>query len=581
MLEFITRSINSAGKYKGTFQKGTFFVFIKDFASLMTFSVLYLGFLWLNGINTTQIWTIFGVIVLSLLFSFIANWLSNKYIAGVFFTIYRDYRLEIGEKLKKAPMGYFSDQSLSKILSCFTNVIKSLEGFSQLAITDTVSAMSITFFILLGMFFMNIKIGILSLILVAIAWIFIGTLFSKIKPLVQQEHDNIAKFHSALVDGIRGTSVLRSFPNINDNEVKNIHSSVYNGIESIKNIQNKMELVLVGYFRTYFAILNAFSIIVTIYSCILLSNSEINLAQALTVCTASFLLFNGLKQLEVSSILLVKNPEHLNYLEEVLDIPKLSDGNLTEVPANDIKFENVNFAYDTKNVINDLSFEIKDGYKTAIVGPSGSGKTTIINLISRFYDVDSGAIKIGGNNIKDYEIDTLLKELSLVFQDVYLFNDSIKNNIKFAKPSATDEEIIDVAKKAMCHDFIMEMPDGYETIVAEGGNTLSGGQKQRISIARALLKDASIILLDEATSSVDPENEYEIMKAITELTKNKTVISIAHRLSTVKEADQILVIDNGKLVQSGTHNELISTDGIYKTFIEAREKAVEWQIQNS
>ncbi len=580
MFEFIKRSIKMSGDYKSTLKGGMFFVFIKDFALLILFSAIYLGFLWMGEITTQRLWIIFAILLASLIFSFFANWFQNKMIAGVFFTIYKDYRLKIGERLKKAPMGYFNEQSLSKILSCFTNILKNLENFSQIAFTFTISGVSISFFILLGMFGMNIKMGLLALILIIISWLFVELLFRKLKTIITKSHEMESDFSDALVDGIRGVSVLRSFPNISDDEVKKIHSGVYETANNLKKIQQEGELTFTIYAKIYTTVLTISSLIMTLYSCFLYSRGEIELAQALTLSVASFMLFGGLRQLENSAILLIKNPAHLNYLNEVLDIPEIVDGGIKKVDDNSIVFENVSFAYHKRQVIDGISFQIKDGSKTAIVGPSGSGKTTIINLISRFYDVDEGSVKIGGKNIKEYELDSLLRELSLVFQDVYLFSDTIKNNIRFAKPEATDEEIIEVAKKAMCHEFIMGMPDGYDTLVGEGGSTLSGGEKQRISIARALLKDAGIVLLDEATSSVDPENEYEIMAAIDELTKGKTVISIAHRLSTVKNADKIFVIDKGKLIQEGKHEELISVDGIYKNFIEARQKATEWEIEN-
>lgn len=572
MFEFIKRSIKLSGRNASTLKGGMFFVFIKDFAMLLSFSAVYLSFLWMDEMSSQRLWMIFGILFISFVFSFFANWMQNKMIAGVAFKIYNDYRLKIGDKLKKAPMGYFNEQSLSKILACFTNIMKSLENLTQMAFSFTISGMSVTFFILFGMFMMSIKMGLLALVLVMIAWLFIQVLFTRVKREILIEHQAEADFNDALLDGIRGIPVLRSFPNLGKEEVRKIHSSVYDTSNNVRDILQKFELTFTIYSKIFSVILSLSSVIMTIYACYLFNEGEIEIAQALTLCVASFMLFAGMRQLENASILLVKNPAHLDYLEEVLDVPQIVEGESTQVENHSIDFKNVHFAYDQKEVIKDLSFTIKEGSKTAIVGPSGGGKSTMIHLMARFYDVDKGGIYLGGKNIKEYEVDTLLKELSLVFQDVYLFSDTIKNNIRFAKPEASDEEIMEVAKKAMCHDFIMALPDGYDTLVGEGGSSLSGGEKQRISIARALLKNASIILLDEATSSVDPENEYEIMKAIDELTKDKTVISIAHRLSTVKHADQILVIDDGKLIQEGTHDMLMKESGIYKSFIEARDR---------
>ena len=235
-------------------------------------------------------------------------------------------------------------------------------------------------------------------------------------------------------------------------------------------------------------------------------------------------------------------------------------------------------AYDTVPVLRNISFSIPQGSTTAIVGPSGSGKTTICNLIARFYDVDSGEVTVGGEDVRNMTCDSLLRNISMVFQKVYLFHDTIENNIRFGKPSATKEEIIEAAKKARCHDFIMALPDGYETVIGEGGSTLSGGEKQRISIARAILKNANIVILDEATASIDPENEHLIQQAISELTIGKTVIVIAHRLATIEHADQILVVDKGQVVQKGTHQQLVQQEGLYRRFITIREQAEGWSI---
>ena len=244
----------------------------------------------------------------------------------------------------------------------------------------------------------------------------------------------------------------------------------------------------------------------------------------------------------------------------------------------DIAFCNVTFSYDKVPVLQNISFSIPQGSTTAIVGPSGSGKTTICNLIARFYDVDSGEVIVGGENVRDMTCDSLLRNISMVFQKVYLFHDTIENNIRFGNPGATQEEIIEAAKKARCHDFIMALPDGYQTMIGEGGSTLSGGEKQRISIARAILKNANIVILDEATASIDPENEHLIQQAISELTVGKTVIVIAHRLATIEHADQILVVDKGRLVQKGTHQQLARQEGLYRRFIAIREQAEGWSI---
>ena len=229
-------------------------------------------------------------------------------------------------------------------------------------------------------------------------------------------------------------------------------------------------------------------------------------------------------------------------------------------------------------MLKDVTFDIPQGSTTAIVGPSGSGKTTICNLIARFYDVSKGEISLGGVDVRKYSLDSLLSNISMVFQNVYLFNDTIRANICFGRDNVTEEEMIDAAKKARCHDFIMELPNGYDTVIGEGGGTLSGGQKQRVSIARAILKNSPIIILDESTASIDPENEHLIQGALTELSKGKTVIIIAHRLATIEAADQILVVDDGRIAESGRHEELVQLGGKYAGFVNIRKQAENWQI---
>ena len=236
------------------------------------------------------------------------------------------------------------------------------------------------------------------------------------------------------------------------------------------------------------------------------------------------------------------------------------------------------FAYNQEDVIKDVSCKIPQGSVTALVGPSGSGKSTISKLIARFWDVQQGKITVGGKDIKSMEPESLMSYMSFVFQDVTLFNDTVMNNIRLGNPNATDDQVIAAAKAAYCDEFVREMPDGYQTVLGENGSTLSGGERQRISIARALLKNAPIILLDEATASLDPENEVLVQKAIAKLVEGKTVIMIAHRLRTVVDADQILVLDNGRLVEQGTHDELMKKNGLYHKLFHIQQESLGWAV---
>lgn len=244
----------------------------------------------------------------------------------------------------------------------------------------------------------------------------------------------------------------------------------------------------------------------------------------------------------------------------------------------DIALEHVDFSYDQKKILDDVSLTIPEKTTVAIVGPSGSGKTTLCHLMARFWDVQGGRVTLGGRDVRAYSYDSLMRNFSFVFQRTYLFSDTIANNIRFGKPDASMEEVIAAAKKARCHDFIKALPKGYDTVIGEGGASISGGERQRITIARAIMKDAPIIILDEATANVDPENEKDLVEAIQELTHDKTVIMIAHRLKTVRNADCIFVVDGGKIVQRGTHEELVGQDGIYRRFVVERRQASGWKV---
>ena len=291
----------------------------------------------------------------------------------------------------------------------------------------------------------------------------------------------------------------------------------------------------------------------------------------------SFMIFGSVEAMNNAAHVLEVIDATLDKLDGIEHADMIDkDGKAISLQNADIAFRDVTFSYDTVPVLRNISFSIPQGSTTAIIGPSGSGKTTICNLIARFYDVDSGEVTVGGENVRNMTCDSLLHNISMVFQKVYLFHDTVENNIRFGNPNATQEEIIEAAKKAQCHDFITALPDGYETVIGEGGSTMSGGEKQRISIARAILKNANIVILDEATASIDPENEHLIQQAISELTIGKTVIVIAHRLATIEHADQILVIDKGQVVQKGTHRQLIQQDGLYRRFITIREQAEGW-----
>lgn len=304
-----------------------------------------------------------------------------------------------------------------------------------------------------------------------------------------------------------------------------------------------------------------------------------SLANALMVLVMSFLVFNQIKAFGMGVSMLRLAAAAIDRTEETEDMPRMDEnGRKLNPQKHDIVFERVDFSYEQKPILHDISVTLPDQTTTAVIGPSGSGKTTFCNLIARFWDADSGSVRIGGYNVKDYTLESLMDQISVVFQNVSLFADTIENNIKFGKPNATHDEVIAAAKAACCDDFIEALPDGYNTVIGEGGASLSGGERQRLSIARAMLKNAPIVILDEATANVDPENEDRLQKAIEALTRNKTILMIAHRLKTVRHADQILVIDHGRIVQQGKHEQLVSEPGIYADFVGGRKQTIGWKL---
>ncbi|MBQ6213107.1 MAG: ATP-binding cassette domain-containing protein, partial [Ruminococcus sp.] len=308
-------------------------------------------------------------------------------------------------------------------------------------------------------------------------------------------------------------------------------------------------------------------------------SGSMELLTAIIMIISSYLIYAQLDNAGKYSALLRTVDVSVRQAQEILATPQMDISGRDIVPQHyDIRADNISFAYENKRIINGVTLDIPEHTTTAIVGPSGGGKTTLTSLISRFWDTDEGRVTLDGTDVREYSMDALMRNYSFVFQRVYLFADTIANNIRFCQPEAPMEKVIEAAKKACCHDFIMKLPDGYDTVIGEGGASLSGGEKQRISIARAIMKDSPIIVLDEATANVDPENEAELIKAVEALTKEKTIIMIAHRLKTVRSADQIIVIDGGRIVQQGTHSSLMEQNGIYRTFVDSRREAASWRL---
>ena len=527
-----------------------------------------------EGVTWTRFWIISILLLVSVISMIALKCVSTmkQTIAG--YTTAADKRMEIALKLRYLPMGFYNKNSLGNITSVTTNTLEVISNIGTRVIMVLLDGIINTFVLLVLMFIFNWKVGLLvgAVLLLFILINYYRQLISR--KISKRKINADQKLVSDVLEYTEGISEVKNY-----NMIKFANDSLNASIEENRKVCSIMELII-GPFEAFSEItLQVGSVFLVLLSIVMTINSSISLAVGITLILMSLVVFNEIKSSGTYSSLLRALSEAMDKADEILGQKDLKDEGKMIIPSNmDITLKDVSFAYDKKVVLDNVSLKIKEKSMVAFIGPSGSGKTTVCKLIARFFDVDKGEVILGDKNVKDYSINSLMKNFSFVFQNVYLFNDTIKNNIKFGKDNATDEEIIEASKKACCHDFIMSLPNGYDTVLDEGGNNISGGEKQRISIARAMLKDAPIIILDEATANVDPENENLLTNAFNNLTKDKTVIMIAHKLNTVKNADKIIVLNNGHIEEEGKHEELIKNDGIYSHFIKEREEIAGWKL---
>ena len=517
-----------------------------------------------------------GILFVSLVGKIITQYVSQLEQTHAGYFMAADKRIRIGNKLKKVPMGFFSEFSLGKITTMSTTTLSQIEMQVPMLLVLVLGGLLNTFVFALALFYLHIMVGITAVL--GILAFFIVTYFMEKKSRENASEIGIAQTHltKQVLETVQGMQVIKSY-NLGGKNNKELS----NAFEENCNITMKLEKTMTPYIALQRIVLGISIAAIIILSAKYYMEGNMILADAIMSMIAGFIIFEGIKAAGSSMAILRIAENSIDSLKYLEQIPEIKEGQeISPIRHPNIEFKDVSFAYDEKTILDHISCEMKKNTITAIVGPSGSGKTTFCNLIARFWDVNTGEILIGGKNIKEYTLPHLMSHIAMVFQSVYLFEDTIENNIKFGVPSATREEVIEVAKKAMCHDFIEALPNGYDTLIGEGGATLSGGEKQRISIARAMLKDAPIVIFDEATANIDPENEDKLKAAIEELTKNKTIIMIAHRLSTIRNADQILVLNNGKIEQRGNHEELMKQGGLYKKLINMKNKATVWKIAN-
>lgn len=515
-----------------------------------------------------------GIMLFSIAGNAFANYRSTMLQCEAGYGTCADKRIEIAEHLKYLPMGYFNQNSLGYITSVATNSMEALADVATRVVMMVTQGILTTAVVVLMICAFDLRIGGIAILGVLLFFAVNSLLQKKAKEIAPTKDAADRKLVEKVLEYIQGIAEVKSY-NLTGEKSKALNRAVDENTAA--NIKLEITFVPIMFLQSLTAKL--IGVVIAGVSVAFYLNGTMELLNAVVMVIAAFILFGALDSAGSYSALLRNVDLNVSKAQSVLDMPTMDIDGRDITPSNyDIDVENVEFSYDKRKIIDGVSVHIPQKTTTAIVGPSGGGKTTLCHLIARFWDVDRGCVRLGGMNVKDYSMDSLMKNFSFVFQSVYLFQDTIANNIRFGQPDAPMEKVIEAARKACCHDFIMALPDGYETIIGEGGANLSGGEKQRISIARAIMKDAPIIILDEATANVDPESEQELTAAIEALTKEKTIMMIAHRLKTVRHADNILVIDGGKIVQSGTHDELMHQGGIYRRFVESRELAVGWKV---
>jgi len=512
--------------------------------------------------------------VMMVLGRFLFSYLRATFQESIAYEVTEEERLKIGDILKRVSLGFFDRYSAGQIAGAVTTDLSFFEMYAMKMIDTVVNGYISALTMVLCLAFYSIPAALISLAGIGLSAFFLRMLEScshKNAPVHQKAQDDMV---AATLEYIRGIPVVKAYGQ-EGVSIQGIRQAYHDS----RSINVKIEREYVSFNCLHLFSLKLASVALSAAAALLTIGGMMTVPVFLMLAIFSFIIFGHVEQVNNAAHVLEILETTMNKLEKIEQAQfNDADGREKVLSRFDIQMEKVSFGYDKRRVLDNVTFHIPQNTTTAVVGPSGSGKTTICSLIARFYDADQGTVSIGGTDVRKLTCDSLLSNISMVFQNVYLFHDTVLNNIRFGRPGATMEEVTRAAKQARCHDFIMALPDGYNTVVGEGGSSLSGGEKQRISIARAMLKNAPIVILDEATASVDPENEHLIQRAISALTHGKTIIVIAHRLATIENADQILVMDDGRIVQSGTHAQLIGQEGIYRRFIDIREKAEGWNI---
>ena len=579
ILSMISRVLKLSGKYSKRIKLAFVFSVLDAILAKMPilYAMLVISKLYYGTMQGKDSVIIGVVVVITVILQILVHHASDRLQSGAGYLLFADKRMELGEHLKKLPMGYFTEGNIGKISSVLSTDMLFVEENVMQKIANIMTYAFASIILIIFMFVLDWRLGAISLITTLLA-IFVAQRMNRVSLVEadarQEQNENLTE---AVLEFIEGIAVIKSY-NLLGEKSKQLQENFKESRDKSISFEKTATPWISG-----LNIIYAFGIVgIFLYGVIAYINGALTLTYVMGMLLFVLEVFNPLKTLFMESANLTVMESCLDRLEEILDEKILPDTGTVKLPesadGNVVDYENVSFAYGDHEVLHNVTFSLKENTMTALVGPSGSGKSTIANSLARFWDVKSGSITVKGVDIRDLSIEELMGQISMVFQNVYLFQDTIYNNILMGRSEATEKEVYEAAKKARCYDFIMAMPEGFNTMIGEGGATLSGGEKQRISIARCILKDAPIVILDEATASVDSDNESYIQEAIDELVRDKILLVIAHRLHTIKNADQILVLNDGKIEEAGKHDELMEMNGLYAALVQQMQYQKGWSL---
>ena len=574
MFSVLKKIFAFAGTKRNLLIKAMLVAFLGAVFSALQFAALMMTLDILVGRQPVSVLPVILILVISMTGRLLCSYWSVNAETETGYFMVAEKRVHIGDRLRYIPLGYFNENSLGNITAVVTTTLSDVENSAARCLVSVVGGFLNTLALCLGLIVVDWRLGILA-ILGILAYLGVTELSQRAMLRTGPERQH-AKMNlvEAVLEYIQGMSVVKAYGLDKDSSQtvqKTVDDSCQKALSLEKSVAPWMGIRQIT--------VRVFAVGISAAALGFYFSGTLSLVRCMLMLIASFMLYAELESAGNMADNLQMLGTSMEKAEEIDRTPvmDINGADLTPEDAS-VEFKDVSFSYGGRQILEHVDFMVPSGRTTAVVGPSGGGKTTLCNLIARFWDVPEGEVFVGGHSVREYKLDSLMKNISMVFQNVYLFNDTVENNIRFGCPDADHEQVVEAAKAACCHEFITELPDGYDTVLGEGGGTLSGGEKQRISIARAILKDAPIVILDEATANVDPENEAQLQSAIEALTKGKTLIMIAHRLKTVRHADQILVLDGGHIVQRGTHEELIRQQGLYAEFVGVRQEALGWKL---